>query len=461
MTPGTLIAGRWRVIEQIGEGGVGAVWRGEHVGIGRPVAIKVLHALFAVQPEFRKRFEREARAASRLSHPACVSVLDFGEFDRQLYLVMEFAAGRLLADRMDEGPLPAGEAVVIARGIATALRHAHSLGIIHRDLKPGNVILLEGGATGVPCKLLDFGLAKHMSGDSGEQLTMTGTVFGTPGYLAPEQALGAHADARSDLYALGILTWEMLVGEKPFTGNDPIEVLRRHIETPAPQVRERAPRVSKALERVISRLLEKDPAARYQTAEEVVEALAAVPESSGLLHTEALEVVAKPGAAEGRAGALRPWQIALGTLGAIGLFVVAALVWRSRGVADQHPEPAPSPFLPAPTAAQAQPAPGGNPALAQRYLARGHEYAVRLWCRDAFGEYERAIAIDPASRTDAQTIEDALHCLSESQRARPLAVRFLAELVGRPAAGRLRQLADTTHSPEVKRAAEEALSRLQ
>src|SRR5215813_11051969 len=122
---GQVIGGRWRVDSQIGEGGVGAVYKGAHVGIGRPVAIKALHGLFASQPEFRKRFEREARAASRLSHPACVSVLDFGEFEGQLYLVMEYAQGRSLADRLDGGPVPPAEAALIARGVAAALRHAH------------------------------------------------------------------------------------------------------------------------------------------------------------------------------------------------------------------------------------------------------------------------------------------------------------------------------------------------
>src|SRR5215831_1267248 len=255
---GQVIGGRWRVDSQIGEGGVGAVYKGAHVGIGRPVAIKALHGLFASQPEFRKRFEREARAASRLSHPACVSVLDFGEFEGQLFLVMEFAQGRLLAERLDEGPLRPTEAVVVTRGIVTALRHAHSLGIVHRDLKPANVMLLDDAATGVPCKLLDFGLAKAMGPEPSEQLTQMGTVFGTPGYISPEQAQGLAADARSDLYSLGIVLWEMLIGRKPFQHDDPIETLRDHISTPVPAVRANAPTVSRELAAVVETLLAKD-----------------------------------------------------------------------------------------------------------------------------------------------------------------------------------------------------------
>src|SRR5262249_8018417 len=140
---GQLIGGRWRVGPIIGTGGVGAVYRGEHAGTERRVAIKVLHASYAKQVDFRKRFEREARAASKLTHPACVSVLDFGEHEGRLFLVMEYADGHLLEERIREGRLPPQEAVGILRGIAIALRHAHALAIVHRDIKPANIMLLD------------------------------------------------------------------------------------------------------------------------------------------------------------------------------------------------------------------------------------------------------------------------------------------------------------------------------
>jgi serine/threonine-protein kinase len=461
---GKVIAEKWKVIEEIGAGGVGSVWRGEHVTMGRPVAIKVLHALFASQPEFRKRFEREARAASKLNHPACVSVLDFGEFDGQLYLVMEYAAGRLLADRLDQGTVEPIEAVMIARGIAAALRHAHSLGIVHRDLKPGNVILLDTAATGVPCKLLDFGLAKSVEG--GEQLTMTGTVFGTPGYLSPEQAQGAAADARSDLYSLGIVMWEMLAGDKPFHGEDPIDVLRSHIHTPAPPVREFAPRTSLQLDRVIARLLEKDPTKRFQTADELMTALGKLPETTGVAPTEAVRVEkaasVEQTVREIPSALVRPWQVAVGSAFALGLFAAAALYWRTAHTAPPTPPP-PEPtttHMVLPPDPVPPPSPNHIEPAAASHVAKGRAYINRLWCPDGLKEYERAIEIDPMVRSDPRTTEEALKCL-ESTHARAAAVRFLSEVVGPPAERRLRQIAGQSHvPPEIRRAAEDALARI-
>ena len=480
MNAGEVLDAKWKVLEPIGEGGVGAVWRGEHVTMGRAVAIKVLHALFAAQPEFRKRFEREARAASKLNHPACVSVLDFGEHQGQLYLVMEFAAGRLLADRLDEGPLDPIESVLIARGIAAALRHAHSLGIVHRDLKPGNVMLLDNAATGVPCKLLDFGLAKSTEG--AEQLTLAGTVFGTPGYLSPEQAQGANADARSDLYSLGIMMWEMLAGDKPFRGADPIDILRQHIHQAAPPVREFAKRTSVQLERVIARLLEKDPAKRFASAEELMNALGKLPETRGVAHTEAVIVdhtvhdpepepqprrsapprrSASPATVPDAPSALvRPWWVAAGSLLAIGLFVAAAVYWRGeRPAPAAEPPPAatthmvlPPDPVPLPPARNIEPA-------AAHHVARAREYINRLWCPNGLQEYERAIEIDPTVRSDPRTTEEALKCF-ESNHGRALAVKFLAETIGPPAERRLKQVAAHAPSPEIRKAAEDALARI-
>ena len=483
MQAGDVLEGKWKVLEPIGEGGVGSVWRGEHITMGRAVAVKVLHSLFAAQPEFRKRFEREARAASKLNHPACVSVLDFGEHQGQLYLVMEFAAGRLLADRLDEGPLDAIEAVLIARGIAAALRHAHSLGIVHRDLKPGNVMLLDNAATGVPCKLLDFGLAKSVEG--GENLTMTGTVFGTPGYLSPEQAQGANADARSDLYSLGIMMWEMLAGDKPFRSADPIDVLRMHLSQTAPPIREFAKRTSVQFERVIAKLLEKDPAKRFQSAEELMSALGKLPETRGVAQTEA--VATQPAAVivdatvhdpepepaprrtelpptvpDAPSALVRPWGVAAGSVIAIGLFVAAAWYWRGERPAPAAEPPAPRTtthmVLP-PDPVPLPPARNIEPAAA-RHVHLAREYVNRLWCPNALQEYARAIEVDPTVRSDPRTTDEVVRCL-ESDHARAATVRFLAETIGPPAERRLRQIAsDGRNPPNIRRAAEDALARI-
>jgi eukaryotic-like serine/threonine-protein kinase len=276
---GQVIAQRWRVDAVIGKGGVGTVYHGEHLGTERHVAIKVLQATFARQDEFRKRFEREARAASKLSHPSCVSVLDFGEHEGHLFLVMEFAAGKLLEDEIEKGPLAPAEAVRVVRGIAVALRHAHELGIVHRDLKPGNIMLVDDQASGVPCKLLDFGGAKSMARDPRDHLTGHGQVFCTPSYISPEQALGDKADVRSDLYSLGVMLWEMLAGKKPFEDKDSLRVINMHIQKAAPRVRTAAPKVSQELDALVAKMMEKLPAQRFQTANELIDALDELPEA--------------------------------------------------------------------------------------------------------------------------------------------------------------------------------------
>jgi serine/threonine-protein kinase len=323
---GEVIGGRWRIGPVVGTGGVGTVYRGQHTETERTVAVKVLQSQFAKQPEFRKRFEREARAASKLSHPACVSVLDFGEHEGRLYLVMEFAAGHLLVDRLRDGPLEPAEAVAVARGVAIALRHAHGLGVVHRDLKPGNVMLLDDAQSGVGCKLLDFGGAKSMGRDPREQLTGLNMVFCSPSYLSPEQALGNPADARSDLYALGIVLWEMLCGRRPFQQKDTMAMIQDHIRTPAPRVRTIAKNVSPELDALTARMLEKDPAARFQTAQEVLEALAALPEARSakpLPQTGPAAIATTPTHARPRG----PWLAvaALAALAALGLMLMRLL----------------------------------------------------------------------------------------------------------------------------------------
>ncbi|HEX9102326.1 MAG TPA: serine/threonine-protein kinase, partial [Polyangia bacterium] len=291
---GATIDGRYRIKARLGHGGVGAVYQGEHVETRRPVAIKVLHAVFAGTDEFNRRFEREAQAASKLTHPSCVSVLDFGRVERVEpvaggarllgipYLVMEFVRGEPLADRLAR-PMAPTEAVVIARGVASALRHAHGLGIVHRDIKPANIMLVEDGGTGLVVKLLDFGLAKMVGDDSAsnnEPLTQAGMVFGTPGYLSPEQASGQGADARSDIYALGVVLYEMVAGRRPFMRQDPLDVVRDHLNTLPPPPRAVGAPISAELEAAILKALAKDPKGRWQSAEELSTALAKTPEVS-------------------------------------------------------------------------------------------------------------------------------------------------------------------------------------
>jgi serine/threonine-protein kinase len=304
---GQVIAGRWRVDAVIGKGGVGTVYHGEHLGTERHVAIKVLQATYARQAEFRKRFEREARAASKLSHPSCVNVLDFGEHEGHLFLVMEFAAGQLLEDEIKKGALAPAEAVRVARGIAVALRHAHEIDIVHRDLKPANIMLVDDKASGVPCKLLDFGGAKSMARDPRDHLTGHGQVFCTPSYISPEQALGDKADTRSDLYSLGVMMWEMLAGQRPFMNDDSMKVITAHIQEPAPRLRAVAPKVSSELDALVAKLMDKLPSQRFQTAAQLIDALDELPEVRLSVPTN-------------RRGLLI-------TMAAIGLVMLLVIVW--------------------------------------------------------------------------------------------------------------------------------------
>jgi eukaryotic-like serine/threonine-protein kinase len=223
------------------------------------------------------RFEREARAMSKLSHPYCVSVIDFGVHDEP-YIVMDFVTGETLRDLMDRERLLPQRAIQITRQILAGLAHAHGQGVIHRDIKPGNVMVGEATGVGDHVRIFDFGLAKlHDPAVEGDH--SMATVIGTPAYMAPEQTRAEQIDARADLYAVGVLLFELLIGEKPFIGEDAYAVIRMQRETPPVPVRARVPELSEELEQVVLRALEKDRDHRFQSAAEFVAALDAVPES--------------------------------------------------------------------------------------------------------------------------------------------------------------------------------------
>jgi serine/threonine-protein kinase len=278
---GTLISDRYRVDEILGQGGMGAVLRGEQIHLQKRVAIKVLHPDTERLPGLVDRFEREAVAGAHVSHPNVAAAIDFGKLDDGSYfLVQEYVEGTPLSDLLDRGPLEPARALRIARQMADALAAVHDKGIVHRDVKPQNTLLGEGDHV----KLIDFGLAKVDIGSAtGKKparkdvpLTAAGVVFGTPAYLAPEAALGMGAvDARSDLYALGVTLYEMLTGCQPFEGKDPASLFRHQRLENAPAFRARAPkiRVPAVAERITLRLLQRLPADRYQSAREVVAAI--------------------------------------------------------------------------------------------------------------------------------------------------------------------------------------------
>ncbi|HEY0709333.1 MAG TPA: protein kinase [Polyangia bacterium] len=277
---GAVLQGRYRLLAALGEGAMGSVFRGERLGLGRPVAIKFLHPFAARDPAMLKRFEVEAQAMARLAHPNCVSVIDFG-VEGLPYLVMDLAAGTSLRALIEEGPLPPRRSLIIVQQVLAALVHAHARGIIHRDIKPENIMVeTVPGTEAEHVRVLDFGLAKLLDGAA--KLTV-GMVLGTPHYMPPEQMSDVEIDARADIYTTGIVLFEMLTGKRPFDGANVAEVFLAQKQAPAPTLASVAPglKVSLALEALLRRALEKAPADRYPAAEAMLRALIALPEMAG------------------------------------------------------------------------------------------------------------------------------------------------------------------------------------
>jgi len=280
---GAELDGRYRIDALLGSGGMGAVFRGHHRFMDQAVAVKVLRPHLARDPSAVQRFVREARGTLKIASDHAVKVLDFAVTEGGLlYMVLELLEGRTVgAELISDGALAPRRAVRIARQVCAALAAAHKVGLIHRDLKPDNLMLVRRGADPDHVKVLDFGLAKVMEG-TGEQalsmaaLTQGGIVFGTPDYMAPEQALGQPLDGRCDLYALGATLYELVTGEPPYPRDSPLEVLAAHVRDPVPSARARAAAVPVSLDRLIAQCLAKDPAERPATAEALADALAAI-----------------------------------------------------------------------------------------------------------------------------------------------------------------------------------------
>jgi eukaryotic-like serine/threonine-protein kinase len=267
---GKVLAGRYRIVQPLGAGGMGVVYRAEHVHMRKPVALKILHPHMTMMPEVVARFEREAVAAGRIEHPNVAAATDFGRLDDgTFYLALEYVEGKSLGDLVAVGALPTPRVLLIARQIADGLAAAHAAGVVHRDLKPDNVLLVEREGFPDFVKMLDFGIAKvHMEEGSGHKpLTQIGTIFGTPQYMSPEQGQGHTVDARSDLYALGVITYEMLTGKLPFRHEDLIVLITRHITEPPPPLPEGIPL---GVRELVLELLAKKPEDRPASAAEVV-----------------------------------------------------------------------------------------------------------------------------------------------------------------------------------------------
>jgi serine/threonine-protein kinase len=393
---GTVLQQRYRILERLAAGGMGVVYRGERLELGRAVAIKFLHPWMAADESFQRRFHIEAQAMSRLSHPCCVSVIDFGVEGNAPFMVMDFVTGQTLRSLVREGgPLPVKRALGIVRQVLAGLAHAHAQGIVHRDIKPDNIILTEAIGLGDQVRILDFGLARLRDTVTG--LT-TGLAVGTPGYMAPEQIRAGAVDARTDLYSVGVLLFELLTAARPFEGDGAAEVMRKHQEAVPPalgSLRSGAG-FSQQLEGVVHKALAKQPGDRFQSAADFATALDTLPDLSPSAahptvqgmhagapsaqeaatlphHPQSGETLQERKASPAGPGSrelvpprdTRP-MVAVGAAGVLLLGLGAALLWPT----EQEPVPArsapasatKSPSAPAPPPAKPPPAPAEKPA---------------------------------------------------------------------------------------------------
>lgn len=275
---GRVIDGKYRLEEKLGEGGMGTVYRAKHVLIQNDLAVKVLHSSLVADRHAVARFQREATAAARIKHPNAVGVTDFGRTEDEIvYIVMELFIGKSLRDVIEQqGPLEAERAVTIIRQVCLALDAAHRSGVIHRDVKPDNIVIEENSGQGEMVKVLDFGIAKLKDGPSGEpggRLTRQGVIIGSPHYLSPEQCQNSELDARSDIYSLGIVLYEMFTGDVPFKAPTPIAVAMMHTTEKPPHVKEKREDLPDPIANVVMRALEKTPANRPQSAIELAQEL--------------------------------------------------------------------------------------------------------------------------------------------------------------------------------------------
>jgi serine/threonine-protein kinase len=471
---GRLLNGRYAITERLGEGGAGLVYRAKDAKLGRLVAIKVLQEHTASVPEWRRRFEREAKVLSALAHPNIVTVTDSGIDNDLPYLVMELLQGKTLGDLITEGPLPAARALDIAHQLLRGLAFAHAKGIVHRDLKPDNVFLQALPDQADHVKLLDFGMAKFLEAAGSrsivDNLTQEGTVFGTPSYMSPEQGRAEPVDERADVYAAGVILFELLTGRTPFAGDKFQEIARAHLLDPIPSLAAARPDLSIAafLQPVVDRALAKKSVERYPDAASMLAAL------------EAIDAVSRVVAANGglAAAPTKPfsklqrmrvvithsWRVvvAMTTLAAAMTSVFTYLgrdgARRNGGVPPAAAQPAR-----ANVASRSKPAPArdpwqqGVPAALESIRGRldhgermsesslrpvylfahqhpddprpwllvGGAYAQLDWLSDSVERYLRAYSIDQGCRGDSQMVADLLKAAEH-----PVAGRAAAKAIG-------------------------------
>ena len=337
-----MIAGRYELLELIGKGGMSSVYKAHDRLLDRQIAVKILHPHFTEDEEYVERFRREARAVAQLSHPNIVTVIDRGEDERRQFIVFEYVEGENLKQMLERtGPMPVRDALLLTLQMARALAFAHGRGLIHRDVKPQNVLLNADGQA----KMTDFGIARSVDVQG---VTITGTVLGTSEYIAPEQARGQRVDAQTDVYSLGVVLYELLVGGVPYEGETFVTVALKHVNEPVPPVLERRPDLPPRVALAVERAMAKSPDERFSSMQEVIDELEACLAELDPAGEQATMISGRPVAPKRarrpsrrkrRLGVLWPVVAVLAVLAVAALAALGALALRD---GDGDPQAAPT-----------------------------------------------------------------------------------------------------------------------
>ncbi|HUP44003.1 MAG TPA: protein kinase, partial [Thermoanaerobaculia bacterium] len=297
--------GHYRLVDRLGVGGMGEVWRAEDTRLLRPAAVKILSERIASDPDWKARFLREARTAASLNHPNIATIYAVDEHETTMYIAMELVEGTSFQDLITARSLSPADVARISRQTAEALAAAHEKQIVHRDIKPDNIIVQQRAI-----KVLDFGIAKSIGPSADDSLTRGQLILGTPYYMSPEQALGKKIDTRTDIFSLGVVMFEALTGQRPFSGSNVTETVLQILTKPTPDLKSLAGNASPEFVRIVERCLQKQPGDRY-SADELVDALSGLPEAQGRLPTreQAIPTVALPSTPSSRPAAPTPLQV--------------------------------------------------------------------------------------------------------------------------------------------------------